>query len=461
MERLLPRAFARLAWPVCLVTGLCSCAERESSVFDPDADRTAPELLTFSVETADQQAYATWTASEPVRVSIEYGPASEEYHRHSYSGSPMYTEAGVVKLVGAQGNTTYSYRVRMRDRAGNEAAAALPDSTSFTTGTTAGTSDLLLFAMIDVGWGDALFLRAPDGTQTLIDAGHPQDGWRVGNVLSTLLGVTDRHLDFASLTHVHEDHIGGFYGDSYSLELLPGLVTGVDDDPPGAPDAFEFTIGTFIDLRDKTTTNGPYGNLSAALSVALARGQVGRHVMLGWGESSETQPALRWGEGVRVDVLAAGSKEFLLPDFILGEATDSVINNDSIVYRVQYGDFVVLLMGDGEFATEQFLENRYSPDFLRASVLKLGHHGSNDANSERFLEFVDPVVGLIPNAVSENPGVENPLVLNRLRNLGIDYFASDRAIPNRERSLPGVRGDIVLYTDGGAFTIIAENVRYE
>jgi competence protein ComEC len=448
MVGMLPRAFARFAWPVCLVTSLCSCAEREDSVFDPAADRTPPELLTFGVETVGQQAYATWTASEPVRATVEYGPAPDECHRHSYSGSAMYAQAGVVKLVGAQGNTTYSYRVRMRDRAGNEAAAARPDSSSFTTGTTAGTSELLLFAMIDVGWGDALFLRAPDGTETLIDAGHPQDGKRVADVLLSLLGVSDHHLDFASMTHVHEDHIGGFYGDQYNPDLFPGLLS-------------DFSVGTFIDLRDKTVVNGPYVSLASELQRAVHSGVVGRHVMVGCGESSETQTALQWGDGVRVDVLAAGGKEFLLPDFILAEATDSVINNDSIVYRVQYGGFVMLLMGDGEFAAEQFLENRYSPDFLRASVLKLGHHGSNDANSERFLEMVDPLVGLITNAVSENPGVENPLVLSRLRERGIDYFASDRAIPNRERRLPGVRGDIVLYTDGDAFTVIAENIRYE
>jgi len=449
MKSLPPRACARLVWPALLLTALCSCAKREDSVFDPAADRAAPELLSFYVETAeaDSGAYAIWTASEPVRVAVEYGTADDERHRHSYSGSRMFTEAGVVKLVGARANTTYSYRVRMRDRAGNEKAATLPDSTTFTTGTTTGTDGLLLFAMIDVGWGDALFLRAPDGTETLIDAGHPEDGRRVRDVLVTLLGVDDNALDFASLTHVHEDHIGGFYGDEYNPDLYPGLLS-------------EFSIGTFIDLRDKTTDNGPYGSLREAL--ANAGGRVRRHVFLGWGDSSDKQAALRWGEGVQVDLLAAGRKEFLLPDFIIREALDSVINNDSMVYRIQYGDFVLLLMGDGEFATEQFLENHYSPSFLRASVLKLGHHASNDANSERYLEFVDPLVGLIPNAVSENSGVENPLVLSRLRSRGTDYFASDRAIPNRERRLPGVRGDILLYSDGGSdFTIVAENIRYE
>jgi beta-lactamase superfamily II metal-dependent hydrolase len=118
-------------------------------------------------------------------------------------------------------------------------------------------------------------------------------------------------------------------------------------------------------------------------------------------------------------------------------------------------------MGDGEFATEQFLQDNYAHDFLKAHMLKLGHHGSNDANSERFLEVVDPVVAMITNAVSENPGVEHPYVLGRLRKRGTDYFASDRVIPNRDRAESGVRGDVLLWTDGSAFTIVADNVRFE
>ena len=52
-------------------------------------------------------------------------------------------------------------------------------------------------------------------------------------------------------------------------------------------------------------------------------------------------------------------------------------------------------------------------------------------------------------------------VLNRLRNHGIDYYASDRVIPNRPRDLPGVRGEVLVYTDGNDYTVVVENVRYE
>jgi hypothetical protein len=222
-------------------------------------------------------------------------------------------------------------------------------------------------------------------------------------------------------------------------------------------------VGTFVDILDKTpgTVNGPYQDLLETLEFLESVGRLERHVFLRSGESSLTEASLQWGADLRVDLLAAGRKDYLLPDYILGAETGSVQNNDSMVYRVQYGSFVMILMGDGEFATEQYLQDHYAPEFLRTTMLKLGHHGSNDANSERWIRTADPVVAFIPNAVSENPGVEHPFVLNRLRNLGIDYYASDRVLPNRERSLPGVRGDVHLLTDGGAFTVLVDNVSYE
>jgi hypothetical protein len=230
------------------------------------------------------------------------------------------------------------------------------------------------------------------------------------------------------------------------------------DQGGGSP---EIPLGTFIDIADKTLLNNPYDNLLEALRNHPTFDDEEDHVYLRYGESSLTHEALRWGEGVVVHLLAAGRKDYLLPDFIAVEEEGSVINNDSMVYRVQFGDFVAILMGDGEFTTEQFLQDHYSRDFMRAAVLKLGHHGSNDSNSERYIDYVDPIIGLIPNSVRENPGVEHPYVLSRLRNRSIDYYASDRVIPNLDRSAPGVRGDVLVWTDGGAFTVEVENIRFE
>lgn len=444
--RLLPfRPLAACALAVALFT-FNSCADDEDSAFDPNADRIAPELLTFDVTNEGQQLYASWSANEPVRIVIEYGDAPDELWRHSYSGSKLYSTSGAVKLVAAPSGRTYSVAARLRDRAGNE-VSIVPETPSFDSGTVA-PEDLLQFVMVDVGWGDALFLRAPDGTKTLIDAGHPLDGAVVRRFLASQ-GVTT--LDFASLSHVHDDHIGGFTGDSFAL--ADGVFQTYN------AGASPIRCGTFLDIFDKTASSAAYTDLEDVMNATGS--PIESVVKLRWGASSESEPALRWGTNLRVDLLSAGRKDYLLPDFILQAEAGSVVNNDSMIYRVQFGNFVMLLMGDGEFTTEQFLEDHWPQEVLRASILKVGHHGSNDASSERFLKTVDPRVALIPNALSENPGVQHPNVLGRLRNFGADMFASDRAIPNRARTLPGVRADIHVWTDGDGFTIVAIPSRFE
>jgi beta-lactamase superfamily II metal-dependent hydrolase len=419
-----------------------SCTGGERAV-DPDADQIPPELLSFEILSENGQAFAVWEANEPVRAIIDYGQSMDELYRHAYSGSKEYKSSGMVKLVGIP-EGTYAWTARLRDPAGNEIARTLSELPTFTVAAAA-REELLFFAMIDVGWGDSLFLRAPDGTTTLIDSGLPNDGHTVRRFLANE-GVTA--LDFASLTHLHEDHIGGFYGDEE--KRLDGVFRVF------TAGAAPIACGTFLDIRNKTFTIRHYTKLLKSIGAHPA---FGRHVLLEWGASSENEPALRWGNGLRVDLLSAGRKESMMPDFIQPTQTGSTENNDSMVYRVQYRDFVLLLMGDGEFTTEDFIEDHWPAELLEASVLKVGHHGADDASSDEFVSLVNPRVALISNALSENPGVEHASVMARLRRQGADFYASDRVIPNRQHS--GVRGDVLLWSDGDAFTVVAVPTRFE
>ncbi len=445
----------RLAPGFLLPFVLAACAENERSAFDPSSDMKPPDLLGFAVVTnaAGTEAWVEWEADEPARAVVEYGDAMNALHRHSYAGAREFATNGRTRLLAAEPSRSYEYAVRMWDRAGNESSLMLPSVPTLDTPALVD-GELMLLAMIDVGWGDAIYLEIPHAgspggfSNVLIDAGHPLDGMKVLDFFDRH-GVTD--LDFASLSHIHGDHVGGYYGDGFLNE--DGLIV----DRGGGHPAVPIPIGTFIDFDDKTAINSPYANLISALAVHPS---LGEYVVVGWGESSNTLDALKWGDA-EIHLLAAGRKPYLDVEHTYSQNAGSVENNDSMVWRVRYGDFVALLTGDAEFSTEQFIQNHWSSDFLRAHLLKLGHHGSNDASSERWVDFVTPMVGFIPNAVSENPGVEHPYVLQRLRNRSIDYYASDRVIPNRDRSLPGVRGDLLVYTDGTDFTIVVENVRYE
>jgi len=67
-------------------------------------------------------------------------------------------------------------------------------------------SDILTVAFLDVGQGDAIYIRAPNGNQALIDAGINK---KVLRELSKVIPFYDRSIDMVLATHPDKDHIGG------------------------------------------------------------------------------------------------------------------------------------------------------------------------------------------------------------------------------------------------------------
>src|SRR5947209_2775828 len=61
-------------------------------------------------------------------------------------------------------------------------------------------------------------------------------------------------------------------------------------------------------------------------------------------------------------------------------------NANSVIMRLDYGDFSMLLTGDAESQTEERLVGRESN--LYVNVLKVAHHGSKYATSDNLLTHV-------------------------------------------------------------------------
>jgi competence protein ComEC len=77
-------------------------------------------------------------------------------------------------------------------------------------------------------------------------------------------------------------------------------------------------------------------------------------------------------------------------------------NNASIVLRLQYGEHVFLFMGGAEgkdrgdsASTPRYVEKVLLdgvPDRLKATVLKIAHHGSETSSTTPFIQAVDPEI---------------------------------------------------------------------
>jgi competence protein ComEC len=94
---------------------------------------------------------------------------------------------------------------------------------------------------------------------------------------------------------------------------------------------------------------------------------------------------------------------------VRGENAD---NENSLVTKLVYGDFSVLLTGDAGVVSEAaWLATGAS---LRATALKVGHHGSRDSTSPALVAAVDPTYAVIQVGAANPYGHPAPDVLDRL-----------------------------------------------
>jgi competence protein ComEC len=116
----------------------------------------------------------------------------------------------------------------------------------------------------------------------------------------------------------------------------------------------------------------------------------------------------------------------LWPDIPPDEIGPSAKNNDSLVLRMQYGATSLLLPGDAEKEVERAIVEQNAAEQLRADVLKVGHHGSKNSTTSRFLEVVSPRVAIISAGEDNAYGQPSSELLERLRSIGAWILRTDR-----------------------------------
>lgn len=242
---------------------------------------------------------------------------------------------------------------------------------------------------IDVGQGDCALILC-DGQTMLIDGGEASASSKIYAYLKTH-GID--HLNYIVASHAHADHVGG----------LPGALN--------------------------------YATVDVALCPVL---------------EYDTKPFQNFvkylgQQSVTITVPHAGDT------FKLGSATVQILaplrnyedpNDTSIVMKVIYGETSFLFMGDAtRIAEADILGTGYD---LSATVLKVGHHGSDTSTSYPFLREVMPKYAVISVEKDNEYGHPTDNTLSRLRDANVQVLRTD------------LHGTIICHSDGKTVTFETE-----
>ncbi len=248
----------------------------------------------------------------------------------------------------------------------------------------------LVIELLDIGQGDSILIRSPEGKTALIDAGPTKRG-----ALNLLRRQGITHIDLVAISHHHSDHYGGM--EEVVRELHPRYFLSSHSG---------HSTRTYLNLLRE---------VEAQSITAIQPSSRPRRIELGTVELTIfPQP----------------------PDDPRNE------NNNSIGLRLKYGAFSMLLTGDSEVIEREWWE-RHDPVLVRdCTILKLPHHGSRNGTNERWLDLVRPELAVASMGRHNEFGHPHPETLSLLSRHRIPLLRTDQL------------GTITLESDGRTWSVV-------
>ncbi len=231
------------------------------------------------------------------------------------------------------------------------------------------------FYVFDVGQGDSILIRTPNRYNILIDGGSDN---KVVYKLGEYLPFYERQIDLMILTHPHADHIIGLVEVLNRYKVKKIFTTGV-----------LYSSSDYFAWLDKIRE---------------------KNIPL---EIIDQQRIFSLNDGVELEIF--------FPNLSLESKKINNLNNASIVFKLIYRDIKILLAGDYE--DEESLV-KTSLD-LSADILKVGHHGSDTANSYDFLKAVNPNKAVISCGENNKFGHPHKATVDSLKSLRAEIFQTN------------------------------------
>ena len=228
---------------------------------------------------------------------------------------------------------------------------------------------------LDVGQGDCTIIRT-EGHAMMVDAGNNKAGADLADSLKQE-GIDT--LDYLILTHPDADHIGGGDNVLESVKVKQVLMLNLVNETK----TYEEVIHDIEEYQVKTI----------------------------YPVSGETYQ------------LGDASFTILSPEE--GYSYDEGTRGVSVGIKLVHGEKSFVMCGDAEEKEEKNIVSRFGSK-LECDVLKCGHHGSNTATCEEFLDACNPTWAIISCGEGNSYGHPHAEVIARLEDDDVQTYRTDQ-----------------------------------
>ena len=285
------------------------------------------------------------------------------------------------------------------------------------------TGDTLQMTVLDIGQGDCIYIAFPDGKNMVMDIGSEfgsTSPWEHANEFLQERNVTQ--IDYLFITHGDYDHIRDAKKllDNYEIKSLYMPLGKAQDS------------NTWLDLleaaENETYTDGNGNKVEAAYN-----NNVGAYTISGenWEMKCYSFDEVDYPSGTNAEKINAVSPICLL----------------------EYAERTIVLTGDANEMTEEYVLSKGYLDNIDTDILKVGHHGSKSSTTQAFLDKIDAEFAIISTSGTREKPQEkythpHPDLLARLDNY-------TDAVPDADFN--GFRQVYITGSDGDITVTIGEN----
>lgn len=248
----------------------------------------------------------------------------------------------------------------------------------------------------DVGQGDGIYIRTPNGTDMVVDAG-PNEA--ILDCLSSHMPLWDRTIELAFATHPDADHISGF----------------------------EYVLQSYRVMQFSTSQKTNNTQVFREIQRLIAEKKIPFRFLFS-GDTYKTS------DGVEI-------KDYWpTHQYVDATHTEADTNSFSLVQVLSYGNFKVLLAGDIE---KEILDTIFKQG-LHVTIFKIPHHGSKTGVDDLTLQKIH--AQFVPISVGLHNRYHHP-------NATVLELLTKYKIPFKQTAQVG---NIEVVSDGQSWKLIAE-----